>query len=123
VPGIPFPAKQDVIFYSTRRTRWLLGTASEDLSEREAASITALKHLSPPLAEAQRLVAAVRSLLSERHEESRAPAERRSWNTVSSRASRTCSALPVGYAAMTLLYKRPCAPTGVKDRSRARFIA
>jgi transposase len=45
----------------------------EDLSEREAASITALKAICPPIKDAQRLLAAFRSLLSERHEEERLP--------------------------------------------------
>jgi transposase len=69
VPGIPLPAKEEGIYYSTRRTRWWLCKPVEDLSEREAAYISALKQLSPPIAEAQRLVAMFRTLLSERHEE------------------------------------------------------
>jgi transposase len=69
VPGIPLPAKEEVISYSTRRTRWLLCKPLEELSEREAAYITALKQLAPPLAEAQRLVTAFRTLLSERDAE------------------------------------------------------
>jgi transposase len=73
VPGIPLPAKEEVIYYSTRRTRWLLSKPMEDLSEREAAYVTALKRLSPPLAEAQRVLATFRTLLSERREEQLAP--------------------------------------------------
>jgi transposase len=67
------PAKEEVIYYSTRRTRWLLSKPMEDLSEREAAYVTALKRLSPPLAEAQRVLATFRTLLSERREEQLAP--------------------------------------------------
>jgi transposase len=67
------PAKEEVIYYSTRRTRWLHCKPPEDLSEREAAHVAALKQLSPPIAEAQRLLATFRTLLSERHEERLAP--------------------------------------------------
>jgi len=67
------PAKEEVIYYSTRRTRWLLCKPLEDLSEREAAYVAALKQLSPPIAAAQRLLATFRTLLSERHEEQLAP--------------------------------------------------
>jgi transposase len=73
VPGTPLPAKEEVIYYSTRKTRWLLTKPVEDLSEREAAYITTLKQLSPPIAEAQRLLGAFRTMLSERHAEELAP--------------------------------------------------
>jgi transposase len=72
VRGIPLPAKEEVIDYSTRRTRWLLCKPMHDLSEREA-YVTALKQLSPPIAQAQRLLATFRTLLSARHEERLAP--------------------------------------------------
>jgi transposase len=73
VAGIPLPAKEEVIYYSTHKTRWLLSTPVEDLSAREAASITALKQRCPPIADAQRLLATFRALLSTRHEEGLAP--------------------------------------------------
>jgi transposase len=73
VPGIPLPAKQEVIYYSTRRTRWLLCKPENDLSEREATYLTILKQRCPPIAEAQRLLANFRSVLSERREEGLAP--------------------------------------------------
>jgi hypothetical protein len=73
VAGSPLPAKEEVIYYSTHKTRWLRSTPVEDLSEREAAYITALKQRCPPIADAQRLLATFRALLSTRHEEGLAP--------------------------------------------------
>lgn len=64
VPGIPLPAKEEVIFYSTRKTRWLLCKPIEDLSEREAVYITALKQLCPPIAHAQQLLNTFRNILT-----------------------------------------------------------
>jgi len=72
-PGIALPAKEELIFYSARKTRWLLCKPVVELSAREAAYVTALLRLSPPIAEAQRLVTTFRAVLSERDEERLAP--------------------------------------------------
>jgi transposase len=72
-PGIPVPAKEELIFYSARKTRWLLCKPLPDLSEREAAYVNALRQLSPAIAEAQRLVTTFHAVLSERQEERLAP--------------------------------------------------
>jgi transposase len=69
VAGTPLAPKEEVIFYSTHKTRWLLMKAPENLSEREAAYVAALTHLCPPIAEAQRLLTTFRHLLTTRHEE------------------------------------------------------
>jgi transposase len=73
VAGFPLPAKEEVLYYSTRRTRWLLGKAEEALSEREGAYVAALKELCPPIAEAQRLLTTFRALLTQRCPEQLAP--------------------------------------------------
>jgi len=69
VAGTPLAPKEEVIFYSTHKTRWLLMKAPEDLSEREAAYIATLTQLCPPIAEAQRLLTTFRQILTTRHEE------------------------------------------------------
>ncbi len=69
VAGIPLPAKQEVIYYSTRKTRWLLSKAEEELSERERAYVGALKQLCPPIAEAQRLLTTFHTILMQRRSE------------------------------------------------------
>jgi transposase len=66
VAGAPLPAKQEVLYYSTRTTRWLLWKAQEELSAREAAYVAALKQLCPPIAEAQRLLTTFRAILTQR---------------------------------------------------------
>jgi transposase len=66
VAGIPLPAKEEVLYYSTRKTRWLLWKAEEELSKREGAYVTALKQLCPPVAEAQRLLTTFRAILTQR---------------------------------------------------------
>jgi transposase len=63
------PAKEELIFYSARKTRWLLFKPREDLTQREAAYITALQQLSPPVAEAQRLLDTFRAILTKRQAE------------------------------------------------------
>jgi len=50
------PAKEEVIYYSTRKPRWLLWKAEEEPSERERAYVAALKRLCAPIAEAQRML-------------------------------------------------------------------
>jgi transposase len=69
VAGTPLAPRDEVIYYSTHKTRWLLLKAPENLSEREAAYVTALTHLCPPIAEAQRLLTTFRQLLTTRCEE------------------------------------------------------
>jgi transposase len=69
VAGTPLAPKEEVLFYSTHKTRWLLMKAPADLSAREAAYVAALTHLCPPIAEAQRLLTAFCYLLTARHEE------------------------------------------------------
>jgi transposase len=71
--GIPLPAKEEVRYSSTRKTRWLLWKAEEELSEREGAYVALLKQLCPPLAEAQRLLTAFRTLLTQRCSEQLEP--------------------------------------------------
>ncbi len=66
VAGLPLPAREAILYYSTRKTRWLLWKAQEALSEREAAYVTALKQLCPPIAEAQRLLTTFRGILTQR---------------------------------------------------------
>jgi transposase len=66
VPGTPLPAKEEVIFYSARKTRWLLCKSVEELSACEAAYVTALLRLSPSIAKAHHLLTAFRSLLTKR---------------------------------------------------------
>jgi transposase len=66
VAGTPLPAKHEVLYYSTRTTRWLLWKAEEELSEREGAYVAALKQLCPPIAEAQRLLTTFRTILTQR---------------------------------------------------------
>ena len=72
VAGTPVAPKEEAIFYSTHKTRWLLLKAPEDLSAREAAYIAALTHLCPPIAEAQRMLTAFCDLLTARYEEGEA---------------------------------------------------
>ena len=69
VAGVPLPAKDEVLSYSTRKTRWLLWTAEEELSERERAYVAALKQCCPPIAEAQRLLTTFRAILTQRRSE------------------------------------------------------
>lgn len=66
VAGIPLPAKEEVLYYSTRKTRWLLWKAPDEVSKREGAYVAALKQLCPPIAEAQRLLTTFRALLAQR---------------------------------------------------------
>lgn len=73
VAGLPLPAKEEVLYYSTRKTRWLLWKAQEELSERERAYVTALKQLCPPIAEAQRLLTTFRAILTQRCQEQLEP--------------------------------------------------
>jgi transposase len=73
VAGAPLPAKEEVLYYSTRKTRWLLWRGEETLSTRELAYIRALKRLCPPIAEAQRLLTAFHALLATRNAEQLAP--------------------------------------------------
>jgi transposase len=73
VAGLPLPAKEEILFYSTRKTRWLLWTVPERLSEREAAYVTTLKQLCPPIAEAQRLLTAFHAILTKRCSEQLEP--------------------------------------------------
>jgi len=68
-PGIPIPAKEELIFYSARKTRWLLCTPRQDLSVREVAYINALQQRSPPIATAQRLLVDFRTILTQRQVE------------------------------------------------------
>jgi transposase len=68
-PGIPLPAKEELLFYSARKTRWLLCKPREDLTPREAAYISALQQLSPPVAVAQRLLETFRAILTQRQAE------------------------------------------------------
>jgi transposase len=69
VPGSPVPAKDEVLYSSTRKTRWLLGKPVENLSRHEAAYIAALKQRCPPIAEAQQLLATFRTILTQRQSE------------------------------------------------------
>ncbi|HEV2461156.1 MAG TPA: ISL3 family transposase, partial [Ktedonobacterales bacterium] len=70
VAGMPLPAKEEILYYSTRKTRWLLWKAEEELSARERAYVAALKQLCPPIAEAQRLLTTFRAILTQRcHEQ------------------------------------------------------
>jgi transposase len=69
VAGPPLAPKEEVIFYSTHKTRWLLWKAPEDLSEREAAYVATLTQLCPPIAQAQRLLTTFRTLITTRQEE------------------------------------------------------
>lgn len=69
VAGSPGPAKEEVIFYSVRKTRWLLWKSVEKLSPREASYIAALQQLCPAVAEAQRLVATFRNIFTTRQVE------------------------------------------------------
>jgi transposase len=73
VAGLPLPAKEEVLYFSTRKTRWLLWKAQEALSEREGAYVAALKQFSPPIAEAQRLLTTFRAILAQRCPEQLAP--------------------------------------------------
>jgi transposase len=66
VAGLPLPAKEEVLSYSTRKTRWLLWKAEEELSEREGAYVAELKQLCPPIAEAQRLLTTFHAILTQR---------------------------------------------------------
>jgi transposase len=66
VPGSPLPAKEEAVSYSARQTRWLLTRAEANLSAREGVYLTILKRLCPEIAEAQRLLAAFHSLITER---------------------------------------------------------
>jgi transposase len=72
-PGIPLPAKEELIYYSARKTRWLLCKPVEELTAREADYVTTLLRLSPPIAEALRLVTTFRMVVSERQAERLAP--------------------------------------------------
>jgi transposase len=69
VPGIPLPAKDEVLYYSIRKTRWLLCKPVENLTRREAAYIAALKQRCPPIAQAQQLLATFRTILTQRQSE------------------------------------------------------
>lgn len=62
----PLPAKPEVIYYSVHKTRWLLMKSANALSEPEAAYVATLKRLCPPVANAQQLVTAFQTILSER---------------------------------------------------------
>jgi transposase len=73
VPGIPLPAREEVTYYSTRKTRWLLWKAEEELSERERAYVATLTQLCPPIAEAQRLLTTFRAILTQRRGEQLEP--------------------------------------------------
>ncbi len=73
VPGTPLPAKEEILYYSTRKTRWLLWKAEAALSEREGAYVAALKELCPPIAEAQRLLTTFRAILTQRCSEQLQP--------------------------------------------------
>jgi transposase len=67
--GEPLQAKEEVVSSSAHHTRWLLWTAPEERSEREAASIAALTQLCPPSAQAQRLLTSFRAMLTARQDE------------------------------------------------------
>ncbi|MGE5334730.1 MAG: ISL3 family transposase [Nitrososphaerota archaeon] len=69
VPGIPLPAKDEVLYYSTHKTRWLLSKPVGNLSRREAAYIAALTQRCPPIAQAQQLLATFRTILTQRQSE------------------------------------------------------
>ena len=65
-PGRPLPAYTEVIYYSVRKTRWLLMKTPTDLSESETAYVARLRQLCPPIAEAQQLVTEFRLILTDR---------------------------------------------------------
>ncbi len=67
------PAKDEVRYDSTRKTRWLLWKAQEALSEREGTYVAALKQRCPPIAEAQRLLTTSRAILTPHCPEQLAP--------------------------------------------------
>jgi transposase len=67
------PAREEVIYYSTRKTRWLLWKAEEELSERERAYVATLTQLCPPIAEAQRLLTTFHAILTQRCSEQLEP--------------------------------------------------
>jgi transposase len=60
------PAKEEVTAYSARKTRWLLGKPTADLTSAEARSVAALTALCPQIADAQRLLGTFRTMVTER---------------------------------------------------------
>jgi transposase len=67
--GSPAPvpaAKEEVIYYSAQKTRWLLMKAPADRSQREAAFIAELQQRCPQTATAQHLLTSFHHLVTER---------------------------------------------------------
>jgi transposase len=60
------PAKEEVIAYSARKTRWLLWKPTADLTSAEARYVAALTALCPQIADAQRLLGTFRTMVTER---------------------------------------------------------
>ncbi len=65
VAGQPRLASDEAVSYSSRQTRWLLTKAEGDLTARERSYLTTRKRRSPPIAEAQRLLTSLHTLLAE----------------------------------------------------------
>jgi transposase len=60
------PAKEEVTAYSARKTRWLLWKPTSDLTDAQVRYVAALTSRCPQIADAQKLVATFRALVTER---------------------------------------------------------